>query len=56
MPWKIVKQGDVFRLFNTEKKKYVNKTFKTRQAALNTKKNYERYKKKGSLVEPFTAK
>ena len=43
MPWKIIKQEDKFKLYNTEKKKFVNKVFNTRQAAMNTRRNYERY-------------
>ncbi len=46
MPWKIIKEGDKFKLYNLDKKKFVNKEFKTRQAAINTRKNYERYTKK----------
>tara|TARA_R110002012_G_scaffold209310_1_gene379668 strand:- start:535 stop:714 length:180 start_codon:yes stop_codon:yes gene_type:complete len=43
MPWKVIKKGDKFKLYNIDKKKFVNKEFKTRQAAINTRKNYERY-------------
>jgi len=46
MPWAIKKVGTIYKLYNLEKKTYVNKTFKSRQAAVNTKKNYERYYKK----------
>jgi len=46
MPWKIIKVDDKFKLYNTDKKKYVNKIFNTRQSAINTRKNYERYTKK----------
>ena len=27
MPWKVIKEGDKFKLYNTDKKKYVNKVF-----------------------------
>ena len=48
MPWKVKKVDDKYKLYNLDKKTYVNKTFKTRQAAVNAKKNYENYyKKKG---------
>ena len=47
MPWKVVKvnntEGIRYKLYNLDKKTYVNKTFKTRQAAVNTRRNYERY-------------
>lgn len=45
MPWKVKKVDDKYKLYNLDKKTFVNKTFKTRQAAVNTKKNYENYYK-----------
>ena len=35
-----------YKLYNLEKKKYAKRTFKTRQAASNTKKVYMNYDKK----------
>ena len=46
MPWKVVKQGEKYKLYNLDKKTYVKKTFKTRQSALNAKKNYGNYYKR----------
>tara|TARA_Y100001938_G_scaffold149434_1_gene236217 strand:+ start:7965 stop:8120 length:156 start_codon:yes stop_codon:yes gene_type:complete len=44
MPWRIDKiEDNKYKLYNLDKKKYVKKTFKTRKAASNTKKNYENY-------------
>ena len=46
MPWVVKKVGEGYKLYNTDKKKFVNKTFKTRKSALSTRKNYENYYKK----------
>ena len=43
MPWRIDKVGDKYKLYNLDKKKYVNKTFNTRKSAIATRKNYGRY-------------
>ena len=46
MPFAIQKVGTGYKLYNLEKKKYAKRTFKTRQAASNTKKVYMNYDKK----------
>ena len=46
MPWKVVKQGESYKIQNLTTKKVSKKSFKTRSAASNTKKNYENYYKK----------
>ena len=47
MPWRIDKVRDGYKLFNLDKEKYVNQTFKTKQSAMNARKNYNRYIKNG---------
>ena len=46
MTWSFKKVDNKYKLWNTDKKQFVNKTFNTRQSAVNTKKNYENYYKK----------
>ncbi len=47
MPWEVKKiSTHSYKLYNTDKKAFVKKTFKTRQSALNTRKNYENYYRK----------
>ena len=46
MPYTIKKQGEVYRLWNRDKKSYAKPKFKTRQAAVNSKNNYEKYDKR----------
>jgi len=43
MPWRIDKVGDKYKLYNLDKKTYVNKTFNTRKSAISARKNYGRY-------------
>ena len=43
MPWRIDKVCDKFKLYNLDKKKYVNKSFNTRASASSARKNYARY-------------
>ncbi len=43
MPWRIDKVGDKFKLYNLDKKKYVNKSFNSRSSAISARKNYARY-------------
>ena len=43
MPWRIDKVGDKFKLYNLDKKKYVNKSFNSRSSASSARKNYARY-------------
>ena len=38
MPWSVKKVDNKYKLWNTDKKQFVNKTFNTRQSAVNTKK------------------
>ena len=46
MPFKVVKQGEKFRLYNLDKKKYAKPVFKTRQSANKMKNVYMNYDKK----------
>ena len=46
MPFKVVKQGDRYRLYNLDKKVYSKTNFKTRQSALNMSKVYMKYDKR----------
>ena len=43
MPFKVVKQGDKYKLYNLEKKTYSKKEFNTRKSATNMKSVYMRY-------------
>lgn len=43
MPFDIRKIGSVYKLFNTEKKRFVNVNYKTRQTAAAAAKNFIRY-------------
>ena len=45
MPWRIDKVNGKYKLYNLDKKLYVNVNFKTRKSASNAKKNYENYYK-----------
>jgi len=45
MPFTIKKVGDVYKLYNTDKKVFAKKSFKTKQSAINMRKNYMRYDK-----------
>ena len=47
MPWRIDKVSDGYKLYNLDKKKYVNKKFNTKLSAVNARKNYNRYIKNG---------
>lgn len=52
MPFKVVPVGNKFKIYNTEKNKYVSKEFKTMEAARNTITVYLAYEKKKSLDIP----
>ena len=43
MPWRIDKVGDKYKLYNLDKKRYVNKTFNSRESASSARQNYGRY-------------
>ena len=43
MPWRIDKVSDGYKLYNLDKKKYVNKKLNTKLSAVNARKNYNRY-------------
>jgi hypothetical protein len=45
MPFKVVKKGDKFKLYNLDKKRYAKRSFNTRQSALNAGKGYANYDK-----------
>ena len=45
MPWRVDKKKEGYKLYNLDKKRYVNKTFKTRQSAINARRNYSNYYK-----------
>jgi len=46
MPFATRKVGNVYKLYNLDKKKYTKRSFKTREAANNTKRVYMNYDKK----------
>jgi len=46
MPWSVKKVGEIYKLYNTDTKKYVNKSFNTKQSAINTRRNYQNYSRK----------
>ena len=48
MPFVIKKVEDKFKLYNKDKKRFVNKTFNTRKSAMAAKKNYENYDKRNN--------
>ena len=43
MPFQVRKIKDKYRLYNLDKKKYVNVNYKTKQSALNAAKTLMRY-------------
>lgn len=45
MPFRIDKVGNVYKIYNLEKKKYSKVNFKTKQSATNQKNNWLRYDK-----------
>ena len=45
MPYKIVKQGEKYRLYNLQKKTFAKKNFNSHVAASNTRNVYMRYDK-----------
>ena len=51
MPFKIIKEGNKYRLYNLEKKQYTKKSFNSRQSALNMKKNYMNYDKNKNKIK-----
>tara|TARA_R100001463_G_scaffold134569_1_gene196870 strand:+ start:2090 stop:2233 length:144 start_codon:yes stop_codon:yes gene_type:complete len=46
MPFKVVKDGDKYKLYNLEKKRYVKKEFKSKSSALSASRNYMAYDKR----------
>lgn len=46
MPFAIQKVGTGYKLYNLEKKKYAKRSFKTKSAAVNTRRAYMKYDKK----------
>ena len=53
MPWKVVKQGEIYKLYNTEKDSFANATFLSRQSALNQSKNWEARSAAGGASTSF---
>ena len=50
MPFEIKKTKEGYKLYKLKEKKFVNKTFKTKQSAINTGKNYMRYRNETPIV------
>ena len=51
MPYKIVKKGKIYKLYNIKKKKFINSNFKSKATAGNQAINYMRYtNEKGKIV------
>ena len=55
MPYKVVKKGDVYKLYKMSEKKYSKINFKTKATAINQAKNWMRYRReipyvKGSYI------
>jgi len=46
MPFKVVKVGTKYKLYNLDKKQYAKKTFNSREAANNMKRTYMSYDKR----------
>ena len=46
MPFRIDKVKNGYRIYNLDKKRYTNPTFKTKQSALNQKRNWLNYEKR----------
>ncbi len=55
MPWRIDKVDDKYKLYNLDKKKYVNKTFNSRKSAMSARKNYGDYSY-GKTKNPYNKK
>lgn len=51
MPYEVKKVDQGYKLWNISKKEYVNKTFRTRDTAISTGKNYMRYRKEKPYVK-----
>ena len=52
MPFSVVPVDKKFKIFNNDKKTFVNKTFKTIESAKNTITNYNNYERRKSLDIP----
>jgi hypothetical protein len=52
MPFSVVPVGKSFKIYNDDKRKYVNKTFATVQSAKNMITNYNNYERKKALDIP----
>ena len=46
MPFRIIKQGDTYSLFNIHKKRLVQKTFRSREGAIGFAKNAIRFRER----------
>jgi|TARA_R100000329_G_C7614365_1_gene218065 hypothetical protein len=48
MPFVVKKVEDKYKIYNKDKKRFVNKTFNSRKSAMSAKKNYENYEKRNN--------
>lgn len=51
MPYRIDKTKDGYKLWNLKKKSYVNKIYKTKQTAINSGKNFMRYRREEPILK-----
>jgi len=51
MPFQIKKLNDKYKLYNIEKKKYINKDFLTKQSAVSAGINYGKYRKEDLVLK-----
>jgi len=51
MPYKVMKMGDHFQLFNLTQKRIVNTKFRTKESAINQGKNWMRFRKEKPIVK-----
>ena len=51
MPYRIDKTKNGYKLWNLKKKSYVNKIYKTKQAAINSGKNFMRYRREEPILK-----
>jgi hypothetical protein len=51
MPYKVMKMGDHFQLFNLSTKRILNVKFKSKETAISQAKNYMRFRKEKPIVK-----
>ena len=49
MPYRVDKVGGSYKLYNLSKKTYVNKKYKSKEAAMNAGRNFGRYRKENLI-------